>query len=112
MTRSPRSAAVRSSGTPGSRPATRSCIAKSSPHRGRPPATTPHQTQPARPLLAQPEHTVSSIAKLLGVSRSTIYKHVPELTKQPPAPPSSASADVAVNNCRHPTQKPRQDEPD
>ena len=53
---------------------------------GRPPAMTPEQIQSARTLLAQPEHTVSSIAKLLGVSRSTIYKHVPELTKQPTLP--------------------------
>ena len=30
-------------------------------------------------LLTRPENTVSSIAKLLGVSRSTIYKYVPEL---------------------------------
>ncbi|WP_329484180.1 hypothetical protein OG555_18685 [Kribbella sp. NBC_01484] len=29
---------------------------------------------------------MSSIAKLLGVSRSTIYKYVPELTKQPTLP--------------------------
>ena len=30
-------------------------------------------------LLAQPDHTVSSIARLLGVSRSTIYKYVPDI---------------------------------
>jgi transposase-like protein len=29
---------------------------------------------------SQPDETVSSIARLLGVSRSTIYKYVPELT--------------------------------
>src|SRR5439155_20274819 len=39
---------------------------------GRPPAMTSEQIQSARTLLAQPEHSVSSIAKLLGVSRSTI----------------------------------------
>jgi DNA invertase Pin-like site-specific DNA recombinase len=49
---------------------------------GRPPAMTPEQIQSARTLLTQPENSVSSIAKLLGVSRSTIYKYVPELTKQ------------------------------
>ena len=53
---------------------------------GRPPAMTPQQIQTARTLLSQPEHTVSSIARLLGVSRSTIYKYVPELTTQPTAP--------------------------
>ncbi|MGY4983737.1 helix-turn-helix domain-containing protein [Streptomyces sp. 900105755] len=33
----------------------------------------------ARALLAQPENTITSIAKLLGVSRTTLYKYVPEL---------------------------------
>ncbi|MET8249464.1 hypothetical protein ABZV31_36950 [Streptomyces sp. NPDC005202] len=30
-------------------------------------------------MLTRPENTVASIAKLLGVSRNTIYKYVPEL---------------------------------
>jgi len=46
---------------------------------GRPPAMNAEQIRHARDLLARPENTVSSIARLLGVSRSTIYKHVPEL---------------------------------
>jgi DNA invertase Pin-like site-specific DNA recombinase len=46
---------------------------------GRPPAMTPEQIGHARALLTLPENTVSSIARLLGVSRSTIYKHLPEL---------------------------------
>jgi len=46
---------------------------------GRPPALTPEQVQHARDLLSRPNNTVSSIARLLGVSRSTIYKYVPEL---------------------------------
>lgn len=33
----------------------------------------------ARLLLTEPENTVTSIAKLLGVSRNTVYKYVPEL---------------------------------
>jgi hypothetical protein len=33
----------------------------------------------ARALLAQPDATIASIARLLGVSRATIYKYVPEL---------------------------------
>ncbi|WP_308406548.1 helix-turn-helix domain-containing protein [Streptomyces sp. AC555_RSS877] len=33
----------------------------------------------ARGLLADPENTITSIAKLLGVSRTTLYKYVPEL---------------------------------
>jgi DNA invertase Pin-like site-specific DNA recombinase len=46
---------------------------------GRPPAMTPEQIQHARDLLSRPKNTVSSIAKLLGVSRNTIYKYLPEL---------------------------------
>ncbi|WP_159850940.1 helix-turn-helix domain-containing protein [Nocardia sp. CY41] len=32
-------------------------------------------------MLTRPEESVSSIARLLGVSRSTLYKYVPELGK-------------------------------
>jgi DNA invertase Pin-like site-specific DNA recombinase len=46
---------------------------------GRPPVLTQEQVRYARDLLIRPEVTVASIARLLGVSRSTIYKHVPEL---------------------------------
>jgi DNA invertase Pin-like site-specific DNA recombinase len=47
---------------------------------GRPPALTVEQVSHARQLLANPANTVSSIARLLGVSRSTLYAHVPEFT--------------------------------
>lgn len=46
---------------------------------GRPPAMTEEQIRHARSMLADPEASISSIAKLLGVSRMTIYKYVPEL---------------------------------
>lgn len=46
---------------------------------GRPPAMTEEQIRHARSMLADPEASISSIAKLLGVSRTTIYKYVPEL---------------------------------
>lgn len=46
---------------------------------GRPPAMTEEQVRHARDLLARPENTVTSIAKLLGVSRNTIYNYVSEL---------------------------------
>ncbi len=46
---------------------------------GRPPALTPEQIAHARDLLGNPKNTVSSIARLLSVSRATIYKHCPEL---------------------------------
>nr|WP_246575685.1 helix-turn-helix domain-containing protein [Actinospica durhamensis] len=40
---------------------------------------TPEQVAHARDLLSRPENSVASIARLLSVSRSTIYKYVPEL---------------------------------
>jgi DNA invertase Pin-like site-specific DNA recombinase len=46
---------------------------------GRPPAMTEEQIRHARAMLADPGASISSIAKLLGVSRMTIYKYVPEL---------------------------------
>ena len=46
---------------------------------GRPPAMTREQIRHTRALLAQPDATIASIARLIGVSRSTIYKYVPEL---------------------------------
>lgn len=46
---------------------------------GRPPALSAEQVRYARELLELPENTVSSIARLLGVSRSTLYAHVPGL---------------------------------
>ncbi|MFE0039456.1 recombinase family protein [Streptomyces sp. NPDC059015] len=46
---------------------------------GRPPALTEEQILHARSMLANPEASISSIAKLLGISRTTLYKYVPEL---------------------------------
>ncbi|MCX4993423.1 recombinase family protein [Streptomyces sp. NBC_00568] len=46
---------------------------------GRPPAMTEEQVRHARVMLGDPDASISSIAKLLGVSRTTIYKYVPEL---------------------------------
>lgn len=46
---------------------------------GRPPAMTEEQIRHARSMLTDPDASISSIAKLLGVSRTTIYKYVPEL---------------------------------
>jgi DNA-binding phage protein len=45
--------------------------------------------QHARDLLDNPDNTVSSIARLLGVSRATIYKYVPEFGS--PALPTPAA---------------------
>ena len=46
---------------------------------------TVEQIRQARDLLTLPGNSVSSIARLLGVSRSTIYKYLPELALQIPA---------------------------
>ena len=40
---------------------------------------TAEQIRQARDLLTLPGNSISSIARLLGVSRSTLYKHLPEL---------------------------------
>lgn len=45
-----------------------------------------------------------------SAARRTPRQHAPTATNRHPAPPSSAG--VAVNYCRHPTQKPRQDASD
>ncbi|MET8800729.1 helix-turn-helix domain-containing protein [Nocardia sp. NPDC004568] len=37
------------------------------------------QIRQARALLTRPDESVSSIARLLGVSRTTLYKYLPEL---------------------------------
>ncbi len=46
---------------------------------GRPAALTPDQIAAAVQLLASPTTTVTSIAKLLGGSRTTLYRHIPGL---------------------------------
>jgi hypothetical protein len=52
---------------------------------------TPEQIRHARDLLTRPENTVVFIAKLLGVSRNTIYKYVPELKEGRPALAAAAA---------------------
>jgi transposase-like protein len=41
---------------------------------------TAEQIRHARDLLTRPDNTVSSIARLLGVSRAIVYKYVPEVS--------------------------------
>jgi DNA invertase Pin-like site-specific DNA recombinase len=52
---------------------------------GRPPALTPEQLREVRALLLRPEHTISSVARAIGVSRSTIYKYLPPEDRVPTA---------------------------
>ncbi|WP_433734816.1 recombinase family protein [Nocardia sp. CA-129566] len=47
---------------------------------GRPPAVSAEQIRQARAMLTQPDESVSSIARMPGVSRSTIYKYAPEIS--------------------------------
>jgi DNA invertase Pin-like site-specific DNA recombinase len=63
---------------------------------GRPPALTSEQVFQARQLLTNPENTIASIARLLGVSRSTLYSHVPELQQGQRPVLGSAAAPAAV----------------
>jgi DNA invertase Pin-like site-specific DNA recombinase len=46
---------------------------------GRPPALTPEQLGEVRALLLRPGHTISSVARTMGVSRSTLYKYLPDV---------------------------------
>jgi biotin operon repressor len=39
------------------------------------------QIRPARTRMARRDESVPSIARLLGVSRTTLYKYMPELTE-------------------------------
>jgi DNA invertase Pin-like site-specific DNA recombinase len=45
-------------------------------HGGRPPKMTPDRVELAREMYASQRYTVAAIAKNLGVSRPTIYKHL------------------------------------
>jgi DNA invertase Pin-like site-specific DNA recombinase len=52
---------------------------------GRPPALTPEQLREVRALLLRPEQTISSVARAVGVSRSTLYKYLPADERVPAA---------------------------
>src|ERR1017187_3696748 len=78
---------------------------------GRPPAMTGEQIRQARDLLTLPGNSISSIARLLGVSRSTIYKHLPELAAgrnpaaaqiRPPPPGLPARLAITAPPAAHP----------
>jgi DNA invertase Pin-like site-specific DNA recombinase len=61
---------------------------------GRPPAMTAEQVRHARAMLSQPDASVAAIAKLLSVSRSTLYKYVPELKEGRAAVASARRAEL------------------
>ncbi len=66
---------------------------------GRPPALTPEQLREVRGLLLRPENTVTGIARQLGVSRSTIYKYLPDAMRTG-APDGPATAHLAPYQAR------------
>jgi DNA invertase Pin-like site-specific DNA recombinase len=51
---------------------------------GRPTVVTPGIIRAARDMLPNPEHSITSIAKLLGVSPGTLYNHIPDLRELRP----------------------------
>jgi DNA invertase Pin-like site-specific DNA recombinase len=71
---------------------------------GRPPAMTPEQVDAARQLL--PDNSITAIAKLLGVSRSTIYKYVPELKPALAPVPSQPALPLEQASVRAPLPMP------
>ncbi|MFI6396430.1 recombinase family protein [Nonomuraea sp. NPDC050540] len=46
---------------------------------GRPTVITPELLRAARDMLPNPDNSITSIAKLLGVSAGTLYNHIPDL---------------------------------
>ncbi|MFC5753611.1 recombinase family protein [Actinomadura rugatobispora] len=46
---------------------------------GRPTVVNDDLLRAARDMLPNPQHSITSIAKLLGVSAGTLYNHIPEL---------------------------------
>lgn len=64
---------------------------------GRPVVATPEIIQAARTLLPNPEQSITSIAKLLGVSPGTLKNHIPDCRScarpvAPRAPPRAKAA--------------------
>ncbi len=67
---------------------------------GRPHAMTPEKIAYARQLLTGPDRTISSIARLVGVSRTTLYKAMPELI-----PPQDGDTRLAAQLERLPADR-------
>ncbi|MGP3921347.1 hypothetical protein [Nonomuraea sp. 10N515B] len=47
----------------------------------RPTVVTPELLRAARDMLPNPNNSITSIAKLLGVSAGTLHNHIPDLRK-------------------------------
>jgi AcrR family transcriptional regulator len=59
---------------------------------GRPTVVNPEIIRAARDMLPNPEASVASIAKLLGVSPGTLYNHIPDLRQLREAGQARAAA--------------------
>ena len=58
---------------------------------GRPVVATPEIIAAARDLLPNPAHSITSIARLLGVSPGTLYNHIPDLRELRQGRPARAA---------------------
>ena len=68
---------------------------------GRPPALTNDQLGQVRELLTRPDSTVAGVARQLGVSRSTLYKYLPDAMRAAAGGPSTgAGAHLAPYQAR------------
>ena len=68
---------------------------------GRPPALTPEQLRDVRELLLRPGQTVAGVAREVGVSRSTLYKYLPDAVGgQAAAPARQPAAHLAPYQAR------------
>ncbi|MEU6040591.1 hypothetical protein ABZ801_34845 [Actinomadura sp. NPDC047616] len=71
---------------------------------GRPTVVNEDLIRAARDMLPNPEHSVTSIAKLLGVSPGTLYNHIPDLRVACGRAHAAAGGD-RVNDARLCTRK-------
>jgi DNA invertase Pin-like site-specific DNA recombinase len=67
---------------------------------GRPPALTPEQLREVKQLLLRPENTVAGVARRLGVSRSTLYKYLPDAMHAGAGARAAAAAHLAPYQAR------------
>ena len=73
---------------------------------GRPPSMTPTKRALARQLYESRQHTLAEIARTLGVSRASIYRHLTtERTERGAGPAPAAGSEVAARQRRQRRRK-------
>ncbi|TMR08982.1 recombinase family protein [Nonomuraea turkmeniaca] len=65
---------------------------------GRPTVVDADLLRAARDLLPNPEHSITSIAKLLGVSVGTLYNHIPDLQELRAAGPVAVTTKARITS--------------